>query len=151
MKIELKGLRVYERMSDETTAFDGTLYVDGKKVGSASNRGFGGCNEIDVKNEVRTKMEEWAKAQPPVTSSIEGAEALAMDLDLYISMLVERTHTQAKVKRLIKDRILIGNAQGQLLQTSKVTPEQRAAFKPGPGEQVLTEQQAVALLMKDAT
>ena len=34
MKVELKKLAIYPRLSEETTAFNADLWVDGVKVGS---------------------------------------------------------------------------------------------------------------------
>jgi hypothetical protein len=45
MKIELKNIKVQERLSEETTCFSATIYVDGKKAGEVLNRGCGGCND----------------------------------------------------------------------------------------------------------
>jgi len=45
MKVELKSVKVNQRMSEETLCFSATIYVDGKKVGEVLNRGCGGCND----------------------------------------------------------------------------------------------------------
>lgn len=42
MQVELKKLAIYERMSQETTAFNADVYVDKKKVATAENDGHGG-------------------------------------------------------------------------------------------------------------
>ena len=42
MKLELRNIKVYERMSEETTAFTADIFVDGKKVGHTKNEGIGG-------------------------------------------------------------------------------------------------------------
>jgi hypothetical protein len=43
MKIELKNFRHYDRLSEETLAFSGNIWVNGIKCGSADNTGKGGC------------------------------------------------------------------------------------------------------------
>lgn len=43
MEITLKNLKVIKCMSEETTCFQATVYVDGKKAGTAQNDGHGGC------------------------------------------------------------------------------------------------------------
>lgn len=66
MKLEIKNVRVQEKLSDETLCFSATLYVDGKRAATVSNRGCGGCHNyhwLDYKN-VGQKVEEWAKQQP---------------------------------------------------------------------------------------
>lgn len=41
-RIALKSLKVSKSLSDETTAFSANLYLDGKSLGHAENRGHGG-------------------------------------------------------------------------------------------------------------
>lgn len=43
MKIELKNFRFYDRLSEETLAFSGNIWVNGTKCGNADNTGKGGC------------------------------------------------------------------------------------------------------------
>lgn len=45
MKIQVKNIKIYERMSEETTAFTADIFVDGQKVGYAKNDGHGGCSD----------------------------------------------------------------------------------------------------------
>lgn len=42
MQLTLKNLKISAFMSEETTCFQATVYVDGKKVGTAQNDGHGG-------------------------------------------------------------------------------------------------------------
>jgi hypothetical protein len=42
MQITLKNLKISKFMSEETTCFQATIYVDGKKAGMAQNDGHGG-------------------------------------------------------------------------------------------------------------
>ena len=43
MEIKLKNLKIAKFMSEETTCFQATIYVDGKIAGTAQNDGHGGC------------------------------------------------------------------------------------------------------------
>lgn len=45
MKVEVKNLKYYESLSEETCAFDCSIHVDDKPRLHASNRGTGGSNE----------------------------------------------------------------------------------------------------------
>lgn len=45
LKIEVKGLKHYRSMSEETACYEGTVYVNGKKAFHVANRGHGGCDE----------------------------------------------------------------------------------------------------------
>ena len=44
MKIELKNLKHYPSMSEETTCFQASVYIDGKKAGDVKNDGHGGAH-----------------------------------------------------------------------------------------------------------
>lgn len=59
MKIELKKLKVVERLSEETTCFVADLYIDGKHRGFCKNDGHGGDTMIHPnKPEDRKVIEE---------------------------------------------------------------------------------------------
>lgn len=45
MRLELRNVHYYPRMSEETNAFDATVYMDGKPAFMVSNRGTGGCDD----------------------------------------------------------------------------------------------------------
>lgn len=47
MKLELKNVRIHEDMSEETTCFSATLYVDGIRAALCSNRGCGGSTDVN--------------------------------------------------------------------------------------------------------
>jgi len=46
-RITLKSVKVNDRLSEETTCFSATVYVDGKRVAIAKNAGRGGPNRYD--------------------------------------------------------------------------------------------------------
>jgi exopolysaccharide biosynthesis protein len=46
-KIELKNIKVYTSMSEETHCYEATLYTNGKKLGRVSNSGRGGADSFD--------------------------------------------------------------------------------------------------------
>jgi len=45
MKIELKNVKHALFASQETECFEASIYIDGKRVGTVSNDGHGGCND----------------------------------------------------------------------------------------------------------
>lgn len=47
MKLELKNVKIHEDMSEETTCFSATLYVNGVKAAICSNRGCGGPTDVN--------------------------------------------------------------------------------------------------------
>lgn len=52
MKIELKGLKHFRELSDDSEAFAATILVDGVKAATVRNDGNGGPNEYEVLNKV---------------------------------------------------------------------------------------------------
>ena len=46
MKIELKAIQYSAFASEETSCYQANLYVDGKKIGTVSNAGHGGCDDF---------------------------------------------------------------------------------------------------------
>jgi hypothetical protein len=60
MKLELKNVKINEAFSEETLMFKADLFVNGKKVGYASNDGHGGCTSY---NAYENQREELAKAE----------------------------------------------------------------------------------------
>jgi hypothetical protein len=78
MKISLKNVKTCEFASEETTCFEATVYVDGKRAFTVANDGRGGCNEYhpiivtkngektycDKSREMIKNAEEWCKTLP---------------------------------------------------------------------------------------
>jgi hypothetical protein len=67
MKISLKNLEIHPRQSEETTAFDADVWIDGVRVGSATNNGRGGESRVHwiVPQERRREIEDVLKARVP--------------------------------------------------------------------------------------
>lgn len=66
MKVELKRLQVYERMSQETTAFNADVWIDGKKAGTAENNGHGGNTNVRIADRaLAAALREYGKTLVP--------------------------------------------------------------------------------------
>ena len=48
MKLELKNIKFYESMSEETNCFQADLFINGKKIAYVKNSGQGGCTDYNV-------------------------------------------------------------------------------------------------------
>lgn len=117
MKIELRNVKTYPRNSEETAAFNASVYVDGKRVGEASNSGRGEANRLEVPRDIEEKMSAFCKTLPP-------SGDLPMDLDFFISLQVTR-HDVAKIaKTMMAGRIVFINDKDELMQTKKLPPDQ---------------------------
>jgi hypothetical protein len=58
--VEIRNLRVNQRLSEETLCFSATVYVDGKKVGEAKNHGHGGNTDVLIPRELVEPLKEYA-------------------------------------------------------------------------------------------
>lgn len=70
MKLTLKNVKINSQLSEETTCFSATVYIDGKKTGLASNRGQGSMHDVDWTDLERGRQfEDWLdKETMPVTT-----------------------------------------------------------------------------------
>ena len=109
MDITLKNVKIYAGLSEETIAFNASVYIDSKKVGDAKNNGHGGANDIDVRDkdgrwnrDLMQKMETEAATH---TWAYEG-ETYKHDLDSYIGTLVGNVQEQRDLKRKCRAQTL---------------------------------------------
>lgn len=85
MNIELRNIKVHERLSEETTCFDASLYINGKKVGYANNRGTGGPTDYGLDN-----------------YHDEAAKKLLKEAEEYCQQLPDRTYSQYNPPLVVK-------------------------------------------------
>jgi hypothetical protein len=118
MKIELKQVKYYKRLSEETNCFTAYVYIDGIKCASAENRGYGGNTDIrplDIKyKEIVKQAEEFCKTLPPYVFS--DGDTMPYRLDTLVDELLEKyldeKHKEKqdkKMQKLFNDAIVIGN------------------------------------------
>ena len=130
---ELKKLKIYAGMSQETTAFNAELWIDKKLAAHVENDGHGGCNFIrwvarnHCKSAYETAFNAWTKAMPPVPCeddwAIErGFGPMAMDAEFWISLEVERVGSEQDWKRKC--------ARNTLIRLVGDSPDQFRAYKP---------------------
>ena len=104
-KIELKNIKHYENMSEETFCFNANLYVDGTKVGEVCNRGTGGCHEYGFHHETVNELNLWCKQNLP-KCSIEDKE-YETDLEQHISNLVADFLDTKHLKSLFNKSVVV--------------------------------------------
>lgn len=101
-KIELKSLKVYEGISEETTCFKGNLYIDGKLVGYCKNDGRGGSTNIHGNsledNKLIQKVDEWCKKNP---IPIEGYSFSINSLEDRVDDIVEKELISRDKKKFV--------------------------------------------------
>lgn len=110
MKIELKDIKFFEEMSEETNAFTANIVVNGKKVGYAKNDGQGGCtfyNAYSLEDrKIINEAEQHCLGLPPV---IYDFGEFPMNLEVKIDQLFEEwlkeKDSKKFQKRLEKDML----------------------------------------------
>tara|TARA_R110002110_G_C13457835_1_gene717807 strand:+ start:2665 stop:3141 length:477 start_codon:yes stop_codon:yes gene_type:complete len=138
MKIELKNLKYAAFASEETFCFNASVYIDGKKEGTAENEGRGGCCGIHPFALVE-KLNAYAKTLEPITSDMGGKPfTYQPDADSVITGLVSDALTAKDLKKALRNRILFARS-GEVRQTRTITkaqlthelanPEIKAKFK----------------------
>lgn len=109
MKVELKKLGIYERLSDETTAFAADLWIDGVKVGHAKNDGQGGMTIVHwartVSRARRDEIEAALKERVPAEYHFEGGVEWVVDALVEAKRVEKETAKQdASFKRTCTKR-----------------------------------------------
>ena len=118
MNLSLGKLKIVKALSEETTCFTADLLLDGRVIAHLSNRGHGGCDEVRaVDRDALKAAEEWCKTLPPLPG-FQGCAPLPMDLELYVSGLIDKHEIEGRAKRALKNNILFIR-DGELYQVSR--------------------------------
>ena len=129
MKIELKKISFYEKMSEETNCFRAEVYINGKNVGYAKNDGQGGCTWVYPDNQAGQKLvdeaEAYFKSLPPTKHTIgDSTVFLNPSLDGHIDELLEehlRKKDEIKFKKKMEKDMLTGLLIGTATSYKKYT------------------------------
>ena len=87
-------------------AWSATFYLDGKRIGPASDQGFGG--EVDTRElnpDALAKIEAYAKTLPTFGGDMKIAQSAEMVLESVMWDTVDQRHTKALLKRKIIARL----------------------------------------------
>lgn len=135
MLIELKNLKVAASLSEETTAYTATIYIDGKPAFHASNHGTGGSDDFhaiapfgydDLK-----RIDAWlAENKPPIDLG-QGFKPMPCDLELFVGQLIESAERTKRLTRILKSKITLidkdkGGAEALFTFRHPPTPENLA-------------------------
>ena len=118
MKAELKNVKIAEFLSEETTAFTATLYIDGKKAAEVRNNGRGGANSIlalEGKRDIVREFEEWAEALPPHRMDGENPDDIGvskygeipMSGEFYIDLLLSKYQEEKQINGWCRNKIVL--------------------------------------------
>jgi hypothetical protein len=70
MKIELRAVKYAAFASEETSCFEATIWVDGKRAGTADNEGRGGHTHIHPR-ELEKTLDAYAATLPRIVTNIK--------------------------------------------------------------------------------
>ena len=135
MKIELKKLKTYPRLSRETTAFNAELWIDGAKAADLENDGGGGNNRMYFKSKAQNdEFQNYCKSLPP-------EDGLEMNADFFISLLVEQEEQKNFVRKQNKTKILFripGDAKGNYRTVKRAAGAEEWIRKKYPEAELVT-------------
>jgi hypothetical protein len=129
MKVELRNIKYAAFASQETSCFDATIYIDGKRAGYVRNDGTGGCHRYDP-NQLEERIGEHALALPEYASqwnegfSKEAKKRLVVDQ--LISALLEAYLLRKDYKRLIARTVAFVGKDGKLYELRSVPKSEHA-------------------------
>ena len=107
MKVELKNIKYAQFASEETSCFQATVYINGKRSLIARNDGRGGCNMYDpISSGAHTQLEEYAKSLPEREFGAGMKGSYQPDADTVIEDLLIASLYLKDMKRALKKQIL---------------------------------------------
>jgi hypothetical protein len=120
-KIELKNLKHSDFASQETYCFEASVYIDGKKAGTVSNQGCGGCHSYHPNTLYQILSKEAAKLPRHEWRLNDEVLSVAPDADTIISELVTEALTAKDLKSGMRRRILFVGEDGTVYETQAMT------------------------------
>ena len=121
MKIELKNIKYAAFASQETSCYEATIYIDGKKVGTVENTGHGGSDNVHPW-QLATQIDEYAKTLPFAACSFDDPRTgkpamMAQDHETIFGDLLQAYLQDRDLKRAMSRRILF-RREGKLMETN---------------------------------
>lgn len=142
MKIELKNIKHYPKLSDETNAFTAEIYVDGIKTAQAENGGYGAetiIHEYQGKSKLLSDVRMYCKTLPKEHSIAYDVD-FEQTLDYIIDKLVCEDllkKDKLKIKKSFEKDMKKGICYGTTIEKYKIlywknyTLEQLLNFETG--------------------
>ena len=144
MKCELRNVKINTKLSEETTCFSATLYIDDKPAAECSNRGCGGSNNYRFSDNIlRQQFEAYCLSLPPMASQ-HFADGMKMDAELFISELLSKYQLDKQLRGWCKKQTVFrlkGDKEGTW-RTIKpnvgppFTPEMKAHLQKTYGDKL---------------
>lgn len=102
--VELKNVKFFPTMSEETPCFQASVYIDGERIGEASNRGYGGMTDV------HPNTAEQVVAKIAIAQGLAGADEL-------IDNLFSEWEIKTELTKLLKKRVVFINGEGEVSAT----------------------------------
>lgn len=122
MNITLKNVTFSEFASHETNCFEATVYIDGKRAGTVSNDGQGGCNRYSP-NTLYAALAEYAETLPPIVPKYLDRNGNPMilehDADILIGNLFDYWLHSRDLKKSLSKSILFIGEDGKLWRSKQ--------------------------------
>ena len=124
MKIELKNIKYFEFASHETSCYQATIHIDGKKVGTVENDGHGGTDMVHPWS-VAQQIDAYAATLPVVVCSFNDpetgkpAEMSQNHETIFNDILTDWLHAK-DLKRAMSKRILFTKEDGRIYETKSM-------------------------------
>jgi len=109
LKIELRNVKYFASGSEETACFTASIYVDGKKAGTAQNHGTGGPTMVNPFT-LEKQINDYAATLPLAKLDLGGGDGKTVEYkqtaehlidDLLTQFLIEKDLRSALSKRVI--------------------------------------------------
>jgi hypothetical protein len=125
MNIELKNVKYFAAMTQETPCFVATVYVDGKKAGAAENRGEGGPTMVSPRSLEQQIDAYGATLSPSKLDMGDGTEVeIKQDAETLIGDLLDKFLRERDLRRLLAKRVLYTHRDKPgIFQTKPLTPD----------------------------
>jgi hypothetical protein len=130
MKIELKNVKYAAFASQETSCFEATVYVDGKKAGTADNNGRGGPTTVRPWP-LAERINAYAATLPGTVTEYKNSDGSVFVMKQTAETIIDRLLSDfliaRDVKRTLKTCVVYISAKdGTVRNSTKITPDQLA-------------------------
>ena len=134
--IQLKNVKIAWNMSEETTAFTATLYIDGKKAADVKNEGRGGDNHPRfMDRELQKEFYEFCTTLP------YPGESYNMTYDSFIGILlgewIENDDWKKACRKGLVFRVKSDNEDQYRTTKGKYSPELASAIRERYGDDLI--------------
>jgi hypothetical protein len=134
-KMELKKVKVFAEMSEETNCYVGTVYINGKPAIEVRNDGHGGCDmQYPVSGQDRTIVDladEYCKKSFPATvflfggltkDNIKQKDILYCDLEIWCGDQIQKQALRKEIKKLTTNKVAFFTKEGALYSARIAAP-----------------------------